>query len=500
MELESEDSEAGSAPDIPFHYVLSRAVDEVDQLQAMVNRKTRPLSGEVKRKQQLEAVTGMSSEISLKVENHSKRMLERMAALREREHQLCDVVLKVGSRDIYAHRVVLSACSNYFCAMFTNRMMESRQESVTLSDLDGDAVELLVGFAYTSSVAINEKNVQPLLKAAAILQLSEIVEASCKFLSDQLHPSNCLGISAFAEAHGCKSLQESAREFVKDHFVEVIKCDEFLHLPPDELKRWISSDFIEVTSEEIVFDALYRWLQHDLKSREKYASEMLRCVRLPLLKPLFLVEQVYSKQLFKTNSECVEQIMNAMIYHTVEERKASIQIADVPRKATMGTMFAIGGMDSCRNRGSIECFDARKNQWRLMSTSQATCRRLQFGVTVLESCIYIVGGRNGLRTLNTVHCYDPRTNSWDSVTPMCSYRHGVGVGFLAGPMYAVGGHDGWSYLASVERYVPFICVVHWIYRTWYLPIIETCSGCQASQSCNISFYIALCKPVLAHSS
>ena len=45
-----------------------------------------------------------------------------------------------------------------------------------------DAVEALVSFAYTSNVSINEKNVQLLLKAAAILQLTEIVGTSCKFL------------------------------------------------------------------------------------------------------------------------------------------------------------------------------------------------------------------------------------------------------------------------------------------------------------------------------
>ena len=30
----------------------------------------------------------------------------------------------------------------------------------------------------------------------------------------------------------------------------------------------------------------------------------------------------------------------------------------------------------------------------------------------------------------------------------------VGVGVLEGPMYAVGGHDGWSYLNTVERWDP----------------------------------------------
>ena len=33
-------------------------------------------------------------------------------------------------------------------------------------------------------------------------------------------------------------------------------------------------------------------------------------------------------------------------------------------------------------------------------------------------------------------------------------RSFVGVGVLEGPMYAVGGHDGWSYLNTVERWEP----------------------------------------------
>lgn len=30
----------------------------------------------------------------------------------------------------------------------------------------------------------------------------------------------------------------------------------------------------------------------------------------------------------------------------------------------------------------------------------------------------------------------------------------VGIAVLEGPMYAVGGHDGWSYLNTVERWDP----------------------------------------------
>lgn len=385
-------------------------------------------------------------------EGHSSRLLAKMASLRS-DHSLCDVILKVGSKEICAHRLVLSACSNYFCAMFTNTMLESKQERVTLSDLDESAVEELVDFAYTAKVNVHERNVQQLLKAASILQLSEIVGTCCNFLSGQLHSSNCLGIAAFAEAHGCTALGEAAKDYVKDHFSEVVGCEEFVHLGLEEVISLLSSDYIQVTSEEMVFDAMYRWLQYDLPSREKHAFEVLRCIRLPLLQPVFLAEHVYSKEVFRKSPQCMELFVNVMIYLTVEEMRPHLKekLHDTPRKATLGTLFVIGGMDTCRNKVNIECFDALKDHWVLISNSQAACKRLQFGVAVLGSHIYIVGGRNGLRTLNTVDCYNPATNTWEAVVPMCSYRHGVGVATLSGPMYAVGGHDGWSYLSSVER-------------------------------------------------
>ena len=376
-----------------------------------------------------------------------------MASLREEGGHLCDVVLEIGSKRLYAHRVVLSACSSYFCAMFTTSMLESQQERVTLTDVDEQAVEDLVEFAYTSNIHIHEGNVQPLLKAASILQLSEVMEACSDFLSEQLHPSNCLGIANFAEVHGCAELAKRAWEYIVDHFTKVVQCDEYFQLSVEGVKQLLCSESIKVHCEEQVFECMHKWILHNQPQREKYAHELLCCIRLPLLKPVYLAEQVYGKTLYRQNQACTELIMKAMIYHTIHEKRNQMRglINDLPRMGTMGTLFAIGGMDTCRNKGSIECFDARKGSWKLVCHSQAACRRLQFGVAVMGSKVYVVGGRNGLRTLNTVDCFDPATNSWDSVTPMCSYRHGVGVGVMSGPMYAVGGHDGWSYLSSVER-------------------------------------------------
>ena len=62
-----------------------------------------------------------------------------------------------------------------------------------------------------------------------------------------------------------------------------------------------------------------------------------------------------------------------------------------------------------------------------------------------------LGGRDGLMTLNNVECYDPKSDKWETLTSMLTHRHGLGVAVLSGPIYAVGGHDGWSYLNTVER-------------------------------------------------
>ena len=52
-------------------------------------------------------------------DSHAKTILSTMNNLRK-EDRLCDIKLQVDGDLFPAHRIVLAACSDYFCAMFTN--------------------------------------------------------------------------------------------------------------------------------------------------------------------------------------------------------------------------------------------------------------------------------------------------------------------------------------------------------------------------------------------
>lgn len=58
--------------------------------------------------------------------------------------------------------------------MFTGELAESRQTEVTIRDIDELAMDLLIDFCYTSHIVVEESNVQTLLPAACLLQLTEI--------------------------------------------------------------------------------------------------------------------------------------------------------------------------------------------------------------------------------------------------------------------------------------------------------------------------------------
>jgi len=388
-------------------------------------------------------------------DKHARTTLTELNHIRKL-HNLCDVIISVGTRKIYAHKVILAACSPYFRAMFTSALAESSQTEITIRDVDEIAMDILIDFCYTSAIVVEESNVQTLLPAACLLQLQEIQDVCCEFLKRQLDPTNCLGIRAFADTHDCRELLRISDKFTQHNFQEVMEHEEFLLLPLKQLIEIISSDELNVRNEEQVFQAVMAWVKYNINERRNHLANVLQHVRMPLLTPKFLVGTVGSDILIKSDEACRDLVDEAKNYLLLPQERPLMQGPRTrPRKPIRKgeVLFAVGGWCSGDAIASVERYDPQMGEWKMVSPMSK--RRCGVGVAVLNDLLYAVGGHDGQSYLNSIERYDPQTNQWSSdVAPTSSCRTSVGVAVLDGFLYAVGGQDGVSCLNNVERYDP----------------------------------------------
>lgn len=331
---------------------------------------------------------------------HGTKALMVMDDLRKRRH-LCDVIICVGKRRISAHRVVLASFSSYFLAMFTGGMVESFEDTVTLKDVDCRTVEALVDFAYTGKLEITTDTVQSLLFASSLFQLTAIQKACSDFLLRQLHPSNCLGIRSFADAHSCTELLQVSEKYIHEHFMDVVKSEEFLLLPHEDLASLLSSEDLNVDFEEDVYNALITWARENVEERQTFLGELLGQIRLPLLSPHFLVDEVEKEDLIRQDIACRNLLDEAKNFHMLPDRhkKFTSYKKMSPRRSTFGALYSVCGMDSTGHSvRTVERYDFHSGKVRFVCPTNTP--RSGLGLAVLDGSLYAVGGHDGTTYLN----------------------------------------------------------------------------------------------------
>ncbi|XP_035658314.1 kelch-like protein 18 [Branchiostoma floridae] len=372
-----------------------------------------------------------------------------------RQGKLCDVTLKVGDHKFTAHRIVLAATIPYFHAMFTHDMVECKQDEISIQGIEPSALEAMVNYAYCGQVQMDVTNVQSLLVAASFLQLHPVKEACCSFLEDRLHPNNCLGVKRFSETYMCHNLAEASNRYIQHNFIEVYKSEEFLSLQKAEVLQLLSRDELNVKHEEEVYEAAIQWIRHDEERRKEDLVDLMSKVRLPLLKPQFIIERVMTEELVRSSHQCRDLVDEAKDYYLMPQRRSQLSSRLRPRCCTdiPGRIYAVGGLTQAgESLSTVEVFDPILQQWDLAPPMASL--RSRVGVAVLAGKLYAIGGYDGEVRLSTVEEFDAETGKWSLTTGMNSKRSALGAATLVGKLYVCGGYDGISSLSSVECYDP----------------------------------------------
>lgn len=253
--------------------------------------------------------------------SHPAQLLSGLRDLQNRT-QFCDVIISVDGQEFPCHKVVLSAFSQYFRAMFGGGLAESQQRKVSLNGVEPAMVQTLIDYGYTSEVVITRQNVQSLLSAANLLEIIPVKEACCLYLEKNMDELNCVGIHCFAELHACSELQQKSKVYILHHFQSVWQHEEFLELTKVKLVEILSDDDLNIDNEEIVYHAAVRWLDHDVGNRRNGFESVLECVRLPLVSCYFIHDHVESHEVIKCSQACQKLVKEAKDFHLLQDRRA----------------------------------------------------------------------------------------------------------------------------------------------------------------------------------
>ncbi|KAL3205156.1 hypothetical protein MRX96_040877 [Rhipicephalus microplus] len=248
-----------------------------------------------------------------------------------------------------------------------------------------------------------------------------------------------------------------------------------------QVEDLISSDELNVSSEELVYEATVAWIKHDLPEREKYVGKLLQHCRLPLMRREFLLSKVSEEPLVRSNEESKDLLIEAMRYHLMPEQRAALAGPRTSHRRPEGLrsyLFAVGGGSLFAIHSECEYYNPRTDRW--SSFAPTVHRRSRAGITALNRMLYAIGGFDGTRDLSSVECYDPVRNTWSLLPGLGSRRSCLGVGALRGLIYVAGGYDGTSCLSSVEQFDPLVgawtSVAAMEYRRRYcrLAVLEDC--------------------------
>ncbi|XP_035687983.1 kelch repeat and BTB domain-containing protein 8-like isoform X2 [Branchiostoma floridae] len=202
---------------------------------------------------------------------------------------LQDVVLEVEGRRFPCHRLVLSAASPYFRAMFTSDMAESRQKTVVLQGLEMRVFEEILSYIYSGTLHVSLDKVQPLYHAADLLQLDYVRDTCSSYMAMNVERSTCVDLYKFADVFSMDNVRKACLRGIARHFTEVASSEEFCSLSVNQLTEIISHDELDVKEETTVWEAVVRWVQHSREDRLHHLPSILPHIRFNLLTPYNMV-------------------------------------------------------------------------------------------------------------------------------------------------------------------------------------------------------------------
>lgn len=446
------------------------------------------------------------NELSFKDDKHKDLLLTRLNTFR-RNRELCDVVLLVDKREIFAHKAVLAAVSPTLFELFTQFsngiQQQQRDESPSKSgdvkekqepangqgqatenlsspayfefnDVDYDCFDALISYAYSGSLEIWSKKVADLYKTASRFRMQSCALACAKYLVQQLSPQNCIGFRKCANRANDSILASKVDAYIQKNFSEIFQSSkEFLALPSVQIEVVLcvkgerSDSASSMRDERRLSERVLEWLQRrvsDLPDHAVFRMEMLT----EKTHMLYLDDDMTLQDCRDMDNNSGVGSSDLIQDYKKSSRRSSVQMTSIPKTRSRSNVPMLpspgpkqmGRVSSTESVSSLTS-EGEEVEWKVVAvqrTSDNYCTALAVIRRQLAALsIHVIDGgpilANGL--------VDQKLSSQQSEAevsaplaameiPRCS----VGAVSMRGKLLVCGGYDRGECLNSVEQYDP----------------------------------------------
>ncbi|PNY12932.1 BTB/POZ domain-containing protein pob1-like [Trifolium pratense] len=206
----------------------------------------------------------------------------------------CSTVVKV--KTLHISSPILAAKSPFFYKLFSNGMRESEQRHVTLRIAASEEAPLmeLLNFMYSNSLSVSSPPaLLDVLMAADKFEVASCMRYCSRVLRNiPMTPESALLYldlpSSVLMADAVQPLTDAAKQYLASRYKDVTKHqEELMGLPLAGVEAILSSDELQVASEDAVYDFVLRWARTQYpkleERREVLGLKLARFIRFPYM-------------------------------------------------------------------------------------------------------------------------------------------------------------------------------------------------------------------------
>ena len=288
-----------------------------------------------------------------------------------------------------------------------------------------------------------------------------------------------------------KNVYGLALPYLNEYFCLITKNNEHLDFDFDVYKEILLMSELKVSSEIQVFNFANAWIQHATKERSKFALELLKTVRLPLLTSEALESLLHdSDNAFVKSVECTRYIQKVIddkedtsvqqssnvcqqryynriymtaylrgdkssdhayqIYHP-EENNHPKPLTNVKTQKSIAKFLFVNETLYLLNSGFIMSYSTITKEWKNLIEFSFSGPGHDCSACVFMSNLYILGGCNG-GSKKKCFVFDTASNKYEAIAPLIFGREYAACAVHGGRIVFSGGNGYTGSARKVQAY------------------------------------------------